>query len=158
MDTMFCRKCGGRQYGGNESDYCVKCRTRRDVEYILRNDRTGAYSALIEYARKSLESSGEPALPEDLIFEAVWACHLPIRTNFNHLAIEYVAKEDIIQTLKSMRAYQLDSALRKKQRDREDEERYRRRRQGLCQHCGGKFKGFWTLKCRDCGRERDYTD
>lgn len=32
-----------------------------------------------------------------------------------------------------------------------------RRTQGLCQHCGGKFKkGFLSMKCTFCGRRKDY--
>ncbi|MBR3816151.1 MAG: TIR domain-containing protein [Clostridia bacterium] len=31
-----------------------------------------------------------------------------------------------------------------------------RRSQGLCQHCGGTFKGLFTKKCTNCGREKDY--
>ena len=31
-----------------------------------------------------------------------------------------------------------------------------RRSQGLCQHCGGTFKGMFTKKCTNCGKEKDY--
>ena len=27
---------------------------------------------------------------------------------------------------------------------------------GLCQHCGGTFKGLFTKKCANCGKEKDY--
>ena len=27
---------------------------------------------------------------------------------------------------------------------------------GVCQHCGGKFKGFFTKTCTGCGRRKDY--
>lgn len=27
---------------------------------------------------------------------------------------------------------------------------------GLCQYCGGEFKGIFTLKCRRCGKSKDY--
>ena len=30
------------------------------------------------------------------------------------------------------------------------------REKGLCQYCGGKFGGFFTKKCKDCGRKKDY--
>ena len=30
------------------------------------------------------------------------------------------------------------------------------RRQNLCQHCGGKFKGLFTKQCRVCGKKKDY--
>ena len=31
-----------------------------------------------------------------------------------------------------------------------------RRQQGVCQHCGGAFKGLFTKKCTNCGKEKDY--
>ena len=30
------------------------------------------------------------------------------------------------------------------------------RSQGLCQHCGGKFKGLFGKKCAKCGKPKDY--
>lgn len=32
----------------------------------------------------------------------------------------------------------------------------RRRDGGLCQHCGGEFKGLFTKKCVNCGKQKDY--
>ena len=32
-----------------------------------------------------------------------------------------------------------------------------RRAAGLCQHCGGSFKGLFTKKCINCGKAKDYT-
>lgn len=29
-------------------------------------------------------------------------------------------------------------------------------KQGLCQHCGGEFKGLFTKKCVNCGKQKDY--
>lgn len=31
-----------------------------------------------------------------------------------------------------------------------------RKAQGLCQHCGGTFRGLFTKKCSSCGKEKDY--
>ncbi len=31
-----------------------------------------------------------------------------------------------------------------------------RREKGVCQHCGGQFKGFLTRKCICCGKKKDY--
>lgn len=31
-----------------------------------------------------------------------------------------------------------------------------RRKQWKCQHCGGSFTGFFTFKCTQCGRRKDY--
>ena len=35
-------------------------------------------------------------------------------------------------------------------------ERQQRRLQGVCQHCGGSFKGLFTKTCSNCGRKKDY--
>ena len=35
-------------------------------------------------------------------------------------------------------------------------EEERRRNTGLCQHCGGELKGFFTKKCVACGKPKDY--
>jgi hypothetical protein len=109
----------------------------------------------MECARKFLESFDDSLSPIDLIFEAAWK-HVHYGVYDHGRCI--VPEEELIRMLKAVSAYDLDYILRDRQSNREAEERYRRRRQGLCQHCGGKFKGFWTLKCRDCGKEKDYTD
>jgi len=31
-----------------------------------------------------------------------------------------------------------------------------RRSRGVCQHCGGSFKGFFTKTCANCGKKKDY--
>ena len=31
-----------------------------------------------------------------------------------------------------------------------------RKSKGLCQHCGGEFKGLFSKKCAKCGKEKDY--
>lgn len=31
-----------------------------------------------------------------------------------------------------------------------------RRKNNLCQHCGGKFEGIFTKKCKACGKPKDY--
>ncbi len=31
-----------------------------------------------------------------------------------------------------------------------------RKRNGLCQHCGGTFKGLFSSKCSNCGKPKDY--
>ena len=36
------------------------------------------------------------------------------------------------------------------------QEKAARRSQNLCQHCGGSFKGLFTKKCTNCGKEKDY--
>ena len=44
---------------------------------------------------------------------------------------------------------------------REEQERLQhlqaeRRASGVCQHCGGAFKGMFTKKCSNCGTVKDY--
>ena len=44
---------------------------------------------------------------------------------------------------------------------REKEEEIERRKpiyrsQGLCQHCGGSFKGLFKKTCTKCGKTKDY--
>ena len=41
----------------------------------------------------------------------------------------------------------------------QEEERIRvqtRKKQGVCAHCGGSFKGFFEQKCSKCGKRKDY--
>lgn len=36
------------------------------------------------------------------------------------------------------------------------EQREERKAKNVCQYCGGSFAGFFTLKCTNCGRRKDY--
>lgn len=40
--------------------------------------------------------------------------------------------------------------------DQEREIKIPRANQNICQHCGGTFKGLFTKKCTNCGKEKDY--
>ena len=40
--------------------------------------------------------------------------------------------------------------------DEQREAAFERRRNNLCQHCGGDFKGLFSKKCEDCGQPKDY--
>jgi ribosomal protein L37E len=33
---------------------------------------------------------------------------------------------------------------------------HERRNAGLCQHCGGRFKGIFKKTCTACGKPKDY--
>ena len=35
-------------------------------------------------------------------------------------------------------------------------EKAQKRRKGVCQHCGGEFKGLFSKKCVSCGKQKDY--
>jgi len=39
---------------------------------------------------------------------------------------------------------------------RSEEQKASYRRNNLCQHCGGKFKGLFSKQCRVCGKKKDY--
>ena len=48
-------------------------------------------------------------------------------------------------------------AIQEKMRiEKQEWERLKRRSAGLCQHCGGTFKGLLNLKCSKCGMSKDY--
>ena len=36
------------------------------------------------------------------------------------------------------------------------EEKAQRKADGLCPYCGGEFKGIFSLKCKKCGKPKDY--
>lgn len=44
----------------------------------------------------------------------------------------------------------------KAEAEREEKLRAKRRYDGVYQHCGGSFKGFFNPKCTSCGKEKDY--
>ena len=48
----------------------------------------------------------------------------------------------------------IEEERRKKMSEVRQRENYRA--WGVCQHCGGEFKGLFRKKCSVCGREKDY--
>ena len=63
-----------------------------------------------------------------------------------------IKEERKIKTAKTKRVVEQRIAEEK----RIAEQRAQRRSQNLCQHCGGAFKGMFTKKCTNCGKEKDY--
>lgn len=45
---------------------------------------------------------------------------------------------------------------KRKEEERKEIEKSIRRSQGVCQYCGGAFKGLFSKKCSVCGRPKDY--
>ena len=45
---------------------------------------------------------------------------------------------------------------KRKEEERKEIEKRTRRSQGVCQYCGGAFKGLFSKKCSVCGRPKDY--
>ena len=60
--------------------------------------------------------------------------------------VEYEAK----------RRQRLEQLQRLKEERRAEERKASYRRSGVCQHCGGQFKGLFTKKCSACGKPKDY--
>ena len=57
-------------------------------------------------------------------------------------------EEDLKERVKAMKE--------EERRTMEEEKRTRRRSNGICQYCGGTFKGVFTKKCSVCGKPKDY--
>lgn len=43
-----------------------------------------------------------------------------------------------------------------KRKAKENKIRKKRKAKNLCQHCGGRFKGIFIKKCRQCNKRKDY--
>ena len=43
-----------------------------------------------------------------------------------------------------------------RKRIEEENRKAENRKNGVCQYCGGKFKGLFTKKCSVCEKEKDY--
>ena len=56
-----------------------------------------------------------------------------------------------IQSSWKKRGEELEECRKKRNAEREE-----RKKRGLCQYCGGQFKGLLTKKCTDCGKPKDY--
>jgi len=67
-------------------------------------------------------------------------------------------KRKAIDEAKKAEERRQEEERKKREEERKEMERCRsnRRAQGLCQHCGGTFKGLFTKKCSSCGKEKDY--
>ena len=61
---------------------------------------------------------------------------------------------DNLDNLEEERRTKMAEAARKQQLI--EQQKANLRSQGLCQHCGGTFKGLFTKKCTNCGKEKDY--
>ena len=63
---------------------------------------------------------------------------------------------DSFENLEKERQIKTAEANRIAEEKRIAEQRAQLRSQNLCQYCGGTFKGMFTKKCTNCGREKDY--
>lgn len=75
---------------------------------------------------------------------------------------EFIAKQDERDALKTKIAENLRAERQRKKREHEKELRLaelrkqERRAQGLCQYCGGRFKGLFVKVCSNCSIKKDY--
>ena len=53
-------------------------------------------------------------------------------------------------------AKEAEERRRKEAEEAEERQRFAYRSQGVCQYCGGSFKGFFTKTCTNCGKVKDY--
>lgn len=65
------------------------------------------------------------------------------------------AKRKEAEHIASLKKQEKEKAAALKRKE-EQRERQRRRDAGLCQHCGGTFKGLFSKKCISCGVRKDY--
>lgn len=89
-----------------------------------------------------------------------------VRDELKHIEDEKIEAERLLkeaeQRLKKQRAQEKRrKTIEEKQRQAEEKRKEEalkswRRCEGLCQHCGGDFKGFFTRKCSKCGKVKDY--
>lgn len=81
---------------------------------------------------------------------------------FDDKIFEYYMVEDFIfydenETYETIKARERAEAEREKaEQERMQRERAERLTLGVCQHCGGAFKGFFNPRCTSCGKEKDY--
>lgn len=108
------------------------------------NTRTIMQSILV----KTLSGSEVRGLYElSLLVAALWLSDYPGFREKVRLQYAEVLAE---------RQKEQQEAAEEKKREQEHQVRVQRREQGVCQYCGGRFKGMFTKKCAACGREKDY--
>lgn len=79
-------------------------------------------------------------------------CKFIRKEGFDIGPLDFYNKDDFIfysgeQTLEGVREIEIKN---------KKEQSANRRALGVCQHCGGVFKGFFNPRCTSCGREKDY--
>lgn len=88
---------------------------------------------------------------------AIWVDML---TSEEHAEIEKKERERKAREEKERREREFAEAKRREEKKRPEQQRLalekERREKGVCQHCGGDFKGLFIKKCAACGRRKDY--
>ena len=78
--------------------------------------------------------------------------------NFDNLENERAQKiaEAKEKRIAEAKLIEEEKRIEEQKRIAEEKQRSAYRSQDVCQHCGGKFKGFFSKKCSNCGKEKDY--
>lgn len=88
-----------------------------------------------------------------------WNNIMPI-SNAQTFEEDLKEKESIIRKnfikLEGVRREEEELRLREKEQEQRDRLVAQRRSQGVCQYCGGTFKGLFSKKCSSCGKPKDY--
>lgn len=91
------------------------------------------------------------------IHPAIW---VDILTSEEHAEIEKQERERKAREEKKRRERELAEAKRREERKRLEQQQLaleeERREKGVCQYCGGEFKGLFIKKCAVCGQRKDY--
>lgn len=105
----------------------------------------------------------EMARKDEILVQAKWQAE---NNNITYLSIALKNFESISgwkdadeQALSCKRRIEKLKILEQDKKEREHQFQLlqaTRRAQGVCQYCGGKFKGLFTKKCEACGRNKDY--
>ncbi len=90
--------------------------------------------------------------PKIYLPERFMDCKFIMKEGFDTGPLDFYNKDDFIfysgeQTLEGVREIEIKN---------KKEQSANRRALGVCQHCGGVFKGFFNPRCTSCGKEKDY--
>lgn len=145
VELLQCSKCG-TWYCPSEDKYCGGCGA-----VVLSNGTTCTQQEIkdaLSYFRDICRRNAEKT-PEQLRAEE--------EERRRQAQEDERRKAKVVARLRAEAARAKAEADRAKaEADRIEKQKAEWRSQGRCQHCGGKLKGFWTVKCQDCGRTRDY--
>ena len=78
------------------------------------------------------------------------------RNEEEELRKQLLAKQKAEEVFERQRRMREEHARMRQIAAEQAEQQFMWRRSGLCQHCGGKFKGLFTKTCSNCGRKKDY--
>lgn len=96
----------------------------------------------------------------DMNFDIRPAIWVDMLTSEEHAEIEKQERERKAREEKERKERELAEAKRREEQKRLEQQRLalekERREKGVCQYCGGDFKGLFIKKCAVCGKKKDY--